>query len=489
MRHVLAVLRHHRGDTAAAIETLGDAADDPAVPELWRVRHRQLMATFRTGRLDDRDNPGDLDAAEANAHEARKLAAGDEYLTAHALQSLWLTKSVRRHHASALHYIDAAIEAVGDDPELAKLHLDLLDNRVFTLQNLDRLAEAEETLRVAGAVADRHALPRGLQVSVAVHCYWDGRWDEALVELDAVTEDGPAITFYGLREPGAAVLLLHGVAALIAGRRDDRGKAAAHLDAAEEHAPATVAERENVDFLLAAQALAAEQRGDRELALSLFEPILNSAYAAMMLRHQWLPWVVRLAIDAGDTARVQRALAVCAEEAAKETSPARAFAAAAWCRGLAARDPADVLVAATHYRQVGRRLELATALEDAAVLLAGAGRAEQARTAFDEAAGIFDELSARWDLRRADSRLSGLGVRWGDRPPAPRPGRGWEALSPIEVRIATLVAAGRHNPDIAAELALPRRTVQAHVTRVLDKLDAPSRGDIADELKRHASNG
>jgi DNA-binding SARP family transcriptional activator/DNA-binding CsgD family transcriptional regulator len=488
MRYLLALMRYSRGDTAAAIETLGDAADDPAMPELWRTSYKQLLASLQTGRLPDHDDHDALDAAEANAQEARKRAAGDPYLLAHSFQTDWLVDSVRRRHERALRHVDAAIEAIGDDPELAKLHFDLLDNRVFTLQNLDRLAEADDTLRGASEIAARHSLPWSLQVPVAVHRYWEGRWDEALAELDAVTEDGPAITFYGLREPRVAMLLLHGVAALIAGRRDDRGKAAAHLDAAEELAPATVAERENVDFLLAAQALAAEQRGERELALSLFEPILNSAYAAMMLRHQWLPWVVRLAVDAGDTARVELALAVCEEEAAKETPPARAFAAAAWCRGLAERDPADVLVAVAHYRQVGRRLELATALEDAAVLLADAGQAEQARTAYDEAAGIFAELSARWDLRRAESRLRKLGPRAGRRPAAPRPDRGWEALSPIEVEIAKLVAAGWSNPDIAAELALPRRTVQAHVSHVLDKLDALARGDIADALERHAAN-
>jgi DNA-binding SARP family transcriptional activator/DNA-binding CsgD family transcriptional regulator len=478
VRHILAALRHRRGDTEGAVALLAPSADDPAVPELWRVRHRQLLANFRRGDLSD------LDTAEKAAHQTKAQSDGDRYLTAHALQTLWLVGSVRREHDSALAHIDAAIEAVGDEHELADLHLDLLDNRVFTLQNLDRLAEAGEALSAAGAVATRHAMPVGLQVSVAVHRYWEGRWDEALVELDTVTEDGPAITFYGLREPGPAALLLHGVAALIAGRRDDRAQAAAHLDAAEEYAPATGAERESFDFLLVADALAAEQRGDRAQALTILEPILNPTYAQMMLRHQWLPAFVRLAMEQDDRVRALRALDVCEEEAAKERRPARAHAAMSWCRGLIEEDPASVLETAEHFRAVGRRPELATALEDAAVLLARAGRLHAAQAAVEEAAELYTALSARWDLRRAEGRLRRLGVHRGAPFSPIRPGHGWESLTPIEVRIATLVAEGRSNPDIAAELSLPRRTVQAHVARLLGKLETPSRSGVADAFRR-----
>ncbi|WP_370968634.1 BTAD domain-containing putative transcriptional regulator [Amycolatopsis sp. cg9] len=478
MRHIAAALRHRRGDTEGAVATLAGVVDDPAVPEIWRVKHRQLLANFRRGDLSD------LDAAEKAARETKALAGGDRYVTAHALQTLWLLDSVRREHDRALGHVDAAIEAVGDEHELADLHLDLLDNRVFTLQNLDRLAEAGDALRAAGEVAARHALPVGLQVSAAVHRYWEGRWDEALVELDTVIEDGPAITFYGLREPGPAALLLHGVAALIAGRRDDRAQAAAHLDAAEEYAPATGAERESFDFLLVADALAAEQRGDRVRALTVLEPILNPTYAAMMLRHQWLPAFVRLAMEQDDPVRARRALDVCEEEAAKERRPARAHAAASWCRGLIEEDPAAVLATAEHFRAVGRRPELATALEDAAVLLARAGRLDAAHAAFEEAAELYTALSARWDLRRAETRLRRLGVRRGALFSPIRPGHGWDSLTPIEVRIAGLVAEGRSNPDIAAELSLPRRTVQAHVARLLGKLETPSRSGVADAVRR-----
>jgi hypothetical protein len=296
--------------------------------------------------------------------------------------------TVRRDHEAALAHVDAALGSIGAGTEL---ELDLLDNRLFTCHNLDRFDEAEATLRAAHG--------RGFELPAAVHHYWVGRWNEALVELDA---DGPT---FALRDPAATALLRHGLAALVAGRRGDGIQAAAHLDAVARHG-STLEERENVDFLLMARALAAEQHA----ALSIMDPLLDPGFAPMMLRHQWLPSLVRLALDAGDDDRVSRAMGMAEEESAKERVTARATVASWWCRGLVADDPAPVLAAAEHYRRVGRVVELGSALEDAAVSLARAGRLAEARAAFDECTGVYAGLSARWDLDRADKRLSEFGI-------------------------------------------------------------------------------
>ncbi|MEU4804597.1 BTAD domain-containing putative transcriptional regulator [Actinosynnema sp. NPDC023587] len=475
LRHVRAAVRHRRGDTATAVAELRAALDVPGVPEVWRFRHVALLADFRRGDL------ADLDRAQRSAERARAEAAGEPHPAAQASQTLWLVHSIRRDHERALRHVDDALAAVGERTDLAELRIDLLDNRVFSLQNLDRLAEAEQAVRTARAVAVRHHLPSGLQVTAAVHHHWTGRWDEALAELETVTEDGPGITYFGLREPGPAALLLHGVAALIAGHRDDRAAAAAHLAATD--LPVTVAERENCDFHLVAAALAAEQRGALDEAVARLEPVLRPDYARIMLRHQWLPYATRLALGAGDRATAREALAVCEREAAREVLPARASAAAAHCRSLVTGDPEPVLTAAAHYREVGRVVECAAALEDAGVLLAAADRADEASAAFAEAVELFGALAARWDVLRAENRRRAAGVRRtgpDDRAPART---GWAALSPLEVRIARLVAAGLSNPDIAEELALPRRTVRSHVSRLAAKLRTDSRAGVAEHVR------
>src|SRR5207247_1907400 len=97
---------------------------------------------------------------------------------------------------------------------------------------------------------------------------------------------------------------------------------------------------------------------------------------------------------------------------------------------------------------------------------------------------------------RGDDRRGGLGPTprgaaaappRHQRGPRARPASGWYALTPTERRIAQLVAQGRSNPDIATELYLSRRTVQSHVSHILTKLDAHSRGEIAGEVGRRAA--
>ncbi|SDD75513.1 BTAD domain-containing putative transcriptional regulator [Actinokineospora iranica] len=465
-RQVLAALRHRRGDTDGAAAALRDAVDDPAVPRPWRARHRSLLAGFRRGDMNGLADPADLAEAERSARQAlaESVAAGEPYPVAHATQTLWLVHSVRRDHGRALRCVDSALAVVGERPDLAELRFDLIDNRVFTLQNLDRLADAEAALRSARETAARHGLPGGLPVSAAVHHYWTGDWDHALADLAEVTEYGPTGIRPGLRDPGAAALLRHGVAALIAARRDDRATAAAHLDAIDARPPRTLPERENCDFSLMVLALTAEQRGAPDEALRVLAPVLRPDHARMMLRHQWLAHVIRLALSVGDPDLARDALAVCAAEADNEVVPARAAAALAHCQALVSGDPAPALTAAAHYRAVGRPLELAAAMEDAAALLAAAGRAQEATAALTEALAEYALVRARWDIRRAEARLATFGVR---ADPA-RPG--WAALSAIEVRIARLLAAGLPAAEIAIRLAIPRRTVQEHVSGVLDKL-------------------
>jgi len=324
---------------------------------------------------------------------AEAVAAGQPYETAFALQTIWLTSSIRRDHERALEHVDRALAVVRDRDDLSGTYFDLLDNRLFSLQNLDRLDEAQRTLASAAAFAAEHRLPASLQVATAVQDYWLGRWDEALAEVSAVTEDGPGITFHGLREPGAVTMLLHGVAALIALHRDAPVLAAAHLGAADA-VPASDAERENCDFLLVARSLAAEQQGRPAEALEVLDPLLQPAYAPMMLRHQWLPDVLRLAQAQSRPDIADRAAAICAAEAAKEKLPARAYAANLRCQAVLRGDPGPALVAAEHYRRVGRVFERAAALEDAA-LLSGAPP--------EEARRLYASMSARWDVARTST--------------------------------------------------------------------------------------
>ncbi len=172
----------------------------------------------------------------------------------------------------------------------------------------------------------------------------------------------------------------------------------------------------------------------------------------------------------------------CQAEAAAESKPARATAASSRCAGLFNRDPAELRQAVAHYRAVGPAVDLAGALEDLAVVLADRGQADEARNVLNEAVGGYDSLGAAWDISRAERRLRALGIRRGVHGPRPRRAAfGWEALTPTELKIADQIARGQSTPKIAEGMFLSRRTVQTHISHILNKLGAHSRVDIARE--------
>jgi DNA-binding NarL/FixJ family response regulator len=157
------------------------------------------------------------------------------------------------------------------------------------------------------------------------------------------------------------------------------------------------------------------------------------------------------------------------------------------CRGLMTGDPGPVLAAAEYFAAAGRLLDYGFALEDAAVLAARRGDLAAARRALAGAVSAYQALGARWDIRRASARLRTFGVRRRQAASSDRPVSGWSALTPSEVKVAGLVADGRSNPDIAAELFLSRYTVQTHVSHILTKLGVQSRVEIAAEALKHAA--
>jgi DNA-binding CsgD family transcriptional regulator len=479
---VLARAQVSAGRSDEAIAAMRQALASADLPRTWRARMLALLAML------ERADTGELDTADETARQALAVAeeAGDAFATAHALTDLWLSHGVRRDHAAALGYIDQALRVLGDDPGYADLRSFAVDGRVFTLQNLDRWPEAELTLRQARESAQRSGRPdRTTWVTAAVLRYWLGQWDDALAELSPDDSDAPGLTYTFLRERWPA-LLVHGVAALIAGRREQRTTADQHLRAGLALPVLRLPDRENRDFLVAAHAVALEQRGEAHQAMQVLAAIVPRHAGEMTLIHQWLPDLVRLAIAAGDRRVARTAAQACQQEATTETRPARAAAASLRCQGLLESDPVPLRDAVTHHRTAGPAAELPAALEDLAAVLAERGQEEEARAALNEAVSLYEGLNARWDIRRADSRLRPHGIRRGVRGPrGQRAASGWAALTPTEVQIAALVARGDSTSEIARGMFLSRRTVQTYISHILAKLGVKSRVEIVREALRH----
>jgi DNA-binding NarL/FixJ family response regulator len=186
--------------------------------------------------------------------------------------------------------------------------------------------------------------------------------------------------------------------------------------------------------------------------------------------------LTRLAVTAGHDDVAARAYAAAQAQETETT--------AEHCRALVESDPDALMAVAKTYPPTAMPLPHAQALEDAAVAFASRSDFPAARAALHEAAKLYEALDASWDMRRAVGRLRPYGISRDIRSRRPL-AFGWDALSPAERTIAHLVADGRSNPDIAAELFLSRNTVQTHVSRILTKLRAQSRTDIAREVLAH----
>jgi len=65
------------------------------------------------------------------------------------------------------------------------------------------------------------------------------------------------------------------------------------------------------------------------------------------------------------------------------------------------------------------------------------------------------------------------------RGPRSRPSAGWPSLTPTELSVAKLAAAGRNNPEIAAELFMSRGTVKTHLSHIFAKLGIGNRTELA----------
>jgi DNA-binding CsgD family transcriptional regulator len=456
------------GRPAEAAAAVADALARPGVGEAQAARLSGLQALILAA-SGQADRAAEV-AADALAGAER---AGDRFAAGYALHALSTVSFVRRDHHAIVRQTDRALGMIGDTPHTTDLRLLLLGNKAAALGEMDRRAEAIGTARQAVAIAGRSGTPRlgTVRFALADQFFRDGQWDEALTELEAVT-DVPA--------PPYIAPMVHGLMALICGHRGEPAAADEHLRHAAAQ-PSRVALRPNGYYVLLSRALAAEQAGQPAAAAAVLAQCLRSGDAHEMPgRYLLLPALTRLALAEGDAGMAAAAAQAAEQEAGREPLPVKA-AAADLCRGLLAGDPAPVLAAAAYYETAGRPFDRAAALEDAAVLAAARGDALAARQAFAGAIGLYGAVGAEWDIRRADARLRIYGIRRGRSTHRARPATGWGALTPTETKIAYLVAGGRSNLDIAAELFLSRNTVQTHVSHILAKLDARSRAEIVRE--------
>ncbi len=128
-------------------------------------------------------------------------------------------------------------------------------------------------------------------------------------------------------------------------------------------------------------------------------------------------------------------------------------------------------------RRSSARLELARALLDLGAAHRRAGARGIARDLLRESLDLAHALGGRAVADRAREELVAAGGR-----PRRDATHGHDALTPSELRVAELAAAGRTNRQIAQALFVTQRTVENHLTSAYAKLGITARPELAAAL-------
>jgi predicted ATPase/DNA-binding CsgD family transcriptional regulator len=265
--------------------------------------------------------------------------------------------------------------------------------------------------------------------------------------------------------------------------------ARAHADRAMAAAPETASLYwTRVSAALAA--LASIEQGDPAGAGSLLRGVVDLGRAAQTWAERAIWYAhARLALATGDPAtalRLTDALIAAEPNAAPERPVRRLLSLrgeALTALGRLAEAEAVLLAARRAAAERGARPALWRIEAARGRLYAAQGRRPEADAAFAAARAVVEGLVAEVP---EGSLRDGFRQRATDLLPRPRPLTRRQAakqasggLTARERDVAALVGRGKSNREIAAALVLSERTVQTHVSHILDKLDFASRAQIA----------
>ena len=425
--------RGHIGEANAAVDRAWElAAGQPEQREhAYVLQTRAMQAYYR----------GEVEPVLEHARQALDVGErfGDDFIAGHARVTIG-SVTARRDLEEGMRLIEAAVVDARRDGEheVAARGMNALAYRPILVERHDL---AERYLEEAIEYCTEHTQDMWRINVQAIAARWAldrGRWDDAVRHAAAVIDDPRESPW--VHHESLCVL------ALVRARRGDPGARDALAKAVAVGVPAEDGWA-HVDLAAAAAEVAWLERRS---------PEIDAATAEMLSASR----------EAGDEKRAARLLfwrrlAGLEDEGTSDTGP----------YGLALSD--RWTAAAEEWTRQSRPYEAALALSQT-------GNVDALRQAYAE----LQRLGARPLATVVARELRGLGVR--DLPRGPRAAtRANEAaLTPRELEVLSLIAEGLRNADIAERLVVSRRTVDHHVSAILRKLEAGSRGEAVANAQR-----
>ena len=373
---------------------------------------------------------------------------------------------------------DLIDRAVAAHQQAARVPMELRPRVVAShvLRCGDDLAGARELLAAEYADAIEQGAETDLPfvaMPIAVLETWAGNYDRA----EDYADHGYRVALASGAITGTACM--HGARAMIRAFRGPLGEARAEAGAAIDEGL-----RSGVYYpaLLGSHALGLAElaAGDPASAHAILALVTAATAGREMIDPGWLalrplPDDIESLIRLGDLGAAE-ALLVSLEERAQRLDRAWALASAGRCRALLMSARGDheaasaaLRVAFAAHERLEMPAELARTHLAAGEVARRARRKVAARDHVTAALGLFTRLGAAPWAERATAELARLGTSR----------HGGPGLTEAERQVAGLVAAGHTNREVAAELYMGLRTVEAHLSAVYRKLGVRSRSELA----------
>jgi ATP/maltotriose-dependent transcriptional regulator MalT len=382
-------------------------------------------------------------------------------------------------------HADSALASVANlpDPAVASLaELDALLGRGMLRIWTDDLVGARRDL--AGVLAAGQGRSMAFRVVAAVTLgeaeYRLGRWDDAMVHCEL------ALSIATDADLTYLAPYCHTIAVLVSAARGDWDDAEHHAKAAQ--AGATRKDLSMVIYAGLTQAHLARARGQPEAVIAALDPLLRWPDHDGVDEPGVTCWRDLLAdalVTVGDLDQADlvlgpfEAMAVARQRHSAIAAAARARANLEAARGDHARCDQAFQAGLAHATQVDLPFDHALLQLAYGGFLRRAGKRTLAAAQLRDARDTLARLDARPDLERCERELAACGLR-----PGRRKERDTARLTPQELAVARLVAAGLSNQQAARELVVSVKTVEYHLGNVYAKLQVTSRGQLSKRLAK-----
>jgi DNA-binding CsgD family transcriptional regulator len=237
-----------------------------------------------------------------------------------------------------------------------------------------------------------------------------------------------------------------------------------------------------VPWVRTALAMLEHSLGDPAAAWAAVEPLVDDVERygiADPVGFGFVPEAILALAALGDLDRAELLLSIW-DERARQLDRALALAMGGRCRAVIAGARGDwaaaddaIADALREHKRVDTPIELGRTLLTEGQLRRRQRQKADARESLEAATALFERCGAALWAQRARDELDRVGRRCatGD-------------LTVTQTRVAELVAAGKSNRQVAAELFISPKTVEANLARVFRVLDVRSRTELAVEWAR-----